>query len=1346
MDGGRAGAASGSYDETIRIWDPNSGNVLPILEGHADEVNSIAWTADGRALASGSYDRTILIWDPNTGKILRALQGHADRVRSVAWTVDGSALASASDDATIRIWDPNTGKIIRTLEGHENWVRSVAWTADGRTLASGSDDQTIRIWNANTGKTLRTLKGHADWVWSVAWTADGRLLASGSADETTRIWDSNTGKTIRTLKGHAAEVRSVAWTADGRTLASGSDDKTIRIWDPNTGKTLRTLRGHASQLSSVAWTVDGRALAFSSGDNTVRISDTNTGKTLRTLQGHRDWVTSVAWTADGRALASGSADKTIRIWDPITGKALRTLEGHTDDVRSVAWTGKGRSLASCSDDGTIRIWDPNTDETLQTLVGHTHRVTSVSGTADGRGLASGSYDKTIRIWDPITGQTVRILEGHTDTISGLAWSHDSEFLASCGENGELRLWRVSDGKLVASRESLSYRHRPVALSFGNAPRLPDSLGEDEIITRLWRPAAGHDAEQQLSIISAKVVLVGDSDAGKSCLALRLAENRFEERGSTFGMQIWPMPAEQLHPSAAPPSGEQREVFLWDLGGQAEYQLVHQLFLHDTTAALVLFDSTRGEANYAAVEDWNRRLDLQARGRQIRKLLVRSKLDLAGGVVNQQRLDQLKEQCHFADYYEVSALNSAGLQRLRHDLNAALAWDQMAKISRPASYQNIRDAIQEERKRTAVVFYSELEKRLGSKDLDTVLSQLALEGQIVDVRLAQGDRVLVLRIDAVSRYASSLILAARDNRRGVPMLEPQRILSADMAFPGMKDEQRLDRLGEKVVLECVVQLLLERGICLEHAGILVFPTLFPSAPDTEAAALPHPRPLYYDFDGPIDNIYAALVARLAASGEFGGVRLWSTRAEYEQSGQGVFAVGRKDRGRGKGRLDLYVSADAGVEKRDLFISFVEDHLRGQSVKVVEGLAFDCDCGKFRFDEDLLRGRLDDQKDDVKCPRCERLYPLFRTAPETPESAKRLFALKTETDRRSRQKVAEVKQAMAAGAAGSVPETPIRLLHLSDLHLTGDRSVEQLLQPLDTDLRDQLKADRLDYLVVSGDLADRCNPAGFERAGEFLQTLMKRFGLNASRLILVPGNHDLDRERDVYKLELNKQKAEAVPAARRVQQGEVFLIRNETEYPKRFELFRNCYKGLTQEDYPEPHENQGLVISYPDDGLEFLTLNSAWQIDRFHADISINSDALSKALLKMKPGTKLRIAVWHHALTGNRIICNQENIKRVIKGGCRICLHGDVHEERNDLLNHLDPQRSFHVVGVGSFSSSDPGLPYATPRLYNLLEIDRTFGRIWVRSRSQRSIDADFEPFAIYPGGDADVRRGDYWINL
>ena len=351
--------------------------------------------------------------------------------------------------------------------------------------------------------------------------------------------------------------------------------------------------------------------------------------------------------------------------------------------------------------------------------------------------------------------------------------------------------------------------------------------------------------------------------------------------------------------------------------------------------------------------------------------------------------------------------------------------------------------------------------------------------------------------------------------------------------------------------------------------------------------------------------------------------------------------------------------------------------------------------------------------------------------------RLRALKTETEKRSRQAVAEVKLTMSA-APDSRRVEPLRILHLSDLHLTGERTVDQLLQPIAFDLG-ELKAVRLDYLVVSGDLADKCNPRGFERCAEFLRTLLERFGLNASRLIVVPGNHDLDRNRNVYDLSYDQPND---PILQWLKQGEVYLIRNEREYPRRFELFRHCYKGITQEDYPEAPELQGMVIPYADDGIEFLTLNTAWQIDRFHPErISIHPDALSKALLKSAVGMKLRIVVWHHAVYGGRQVANLENIERLIQAGYRVCLHGDLHMERDNLLNHLDSKRSLHVIGTGTYASLD-GL-----RQYNLLEIDRDFRGIRVRSRAQRKLDGPFEPHAVYPDSDdPDVRRGDYWIDL
>jgi tricorn protease-like protein/tetratricopeptide (TPR) repeat protein len=201
------------------------------LKGHEGWVNSVGFSPDGKKLASGSGDQTIKIWDVTTGKVLNTLKGHEGSVWSVGFSPDGKQLASGSVDNTIKIWDVTTGKVLNTLKGHESWVRSVGFSPDGKKLASGSDDKTIKIWDVTTGKVLNTLKGHESWVWSVGFSPDGQQLASGSDDKTIKIWDVTTGKVLNTLKGHESWVFSVGFSPDGKKLASGSHDKTIILWD-----------------------------------------------------------------------------------------------------------------------------------------------------------------------------------------------------------------------------------------------------------------------------------------------------------------------------------------------------------------------------------------------------------------------------------------------------------------------------------------------------------------------------------------------------------------------------------------------------------------------------------------------------------------------------------------------------------------------------------------------------------------------------------------------------------------------------------------------------------------------------------------------------------------------------------------------------------------------------------------------------------------------------------------------------------------------------------------------------------------------------------------------------------
>ncbi|MCF4968572.1 trypsin-like peptidase domain-containing protein [Nostoc sp. CMAA1605] len=288
-------------------------NQYGVIEG---QVESVAFSPDGRTLASGSHDNTIKIWNIATGQAIRTLNGNSFSIvfNSVAFSPDGKTLASGSWDTTIKIWNVATGQEIRTITGYAPVMGSVAISPDGRTLVSSSFDKTIKIWNITTGQEIRTLNGHSSQVTSFAFSPDGRTLASGSVDSTIKIWNITTGKEIRTLNGHSGWVHSVAISPDGRTLASGSGDNTIKIWNITTGQEIRTLNGHSGKVFSVAISPDGKTLASGSSDNTIKIWNIATGQEIRTLNGHSDLVNSLAFSPDGKTLASGSRDATIKIW------------------------------------------------------------------------------------------------------------------------------------------------------------------------------------------------------------------------------------------------------------------------------------------------------------------------------------------------------------------------------------------------------------------------------------------------------------------------------------------------------------------------------------------------------------------------------------------------------------------------------------------------------------------------------------------------------------------------------------------------------------------------------------------------------------------------------------------------------------------------------------------------------------------------------------------------------------------------------------------------------------------------------------------------------------------------
>ncbi len=151
-----------SLDDTLRLWDTQTGAVVAVLCGHTSSVDCMAFSPDGHQVVSGSYDNTARLWDAQSGAELATLHGHEGAVNSVAFSPDGRQVVSGSDDHTVRLWDTQNGPELAVLRGHQGQVKRVAFSTDGRRIFSIADDITVRQWNVHSMQCIQVMEGFAD--------------------------------------------------------------------------------------------------------------------------------------------------------------------------------------------------------------------------------------------------------------------------------------------------------------------------------------------------------------------------------------------------------------------------------------------------------------------------------------------------------------------------------------------------------------------------------------------------------------------------------------------------------------------------------------------------------------------------------------------------------------------------------------------------------------------------------------------------------------------------------------------------------------------------------------------------------------------------------------------------------------------------------------------------------------------------------------------------------------------------------------------------------------------------------------------------------------------------------
>jgi WD40 repeat protein len=207
---------------------------------------------DSDTLASGSFDGTIKLWSPTTGQTKRTIQTN-QWVISLKLLNDKIHLAAGLGypNYDINIYTITDGNLVSSLKGHTSWVYDLVQLSD-ELLASSSYDQTVRIWNLTTNTCIFNLTGHTLDVWGLKQITPN-ILASGSEDTTIKLWDITEGQLIRTLTGHTSGINfALDLLNNGQTLVSGSYYGEIKLWNWSTGECLSTIQTNTYYVFSLA--------------------------------------------------------------------------------------------------------------------------------------------------------------------------------------------------------------------------------------------------------------------------------------------------------------------------------------------------------------------------------------------------------------------------------------------------------------------------------------------------------------------------------------------------------------------------------------------------------------------------------------------------------------------------------------------------------------------------------------------------------------------------------------------------------------------------------------------------------------------------------------------------------------------------------------------------------------------------------------------------------------------------------------------------------------------------------------------------------------------------------------
>jgi WD40 repeat protein len=468
------------------LWEVKSGRLLwsarTAFIQQKDEhysLTNFAWSPDQSRIASGSGNGMIQVWDAQTGKLRWNVRAHAENVNELVFSQDGKYLVSSGldddDKNEIRTWSVVNGSLIRKFKSDPGVVIAILVNADGTRLKAGNLDGEISEWNSGVGALMRKRKlnpcgSASSRARRVAFNPDLSLM-SARCGEQTIVMDTTTGKVVRRVKMEVDFTETMTFSGNGKVLAA-NDSGHSKVINLNGGKIREVDEFHIGLTMDLNH--NGTLLAEGGGGYkgaAVKITEVATGKTYRLLEGHPGIIHALAFSPDGSGLASGSSDRIIRLWDPRNGSLIASLSGHQYSINALAFNPQGTILVSSSEDKTMKLWDVKSGALMRTIDVRgdgTWGIQAMAFSPDGKCLVTAGDNASIRVWDAQTWKASRSLhpvEGSRSSVFiygavdeneriskalSVVFSPDGSQVLSGHSDGTIRLWEAQTGLTIGA--------------------------------------------------------------------------------------------------------------------------------------------------------------------------------------------------------------------------------------------------------------------------------------------------------------------------------------------------------------------------------------------------------------------------------------------------------------------------------------------------------------------------------------------------------------------------------------------------------------------------------------------------------------------------------------------------------------------------------------------------------------------------------------------------------------------------------------------------------------------------------------------------------------------------------